>query len=124
MNRIELNLRAGAKYLTVRVDNGEAGPVLTLHKYTLTGGASKLIPFLAGKKGSGWDYYVAYTGRCESTLNDDPIPSLQITGEYREPTIAERWQKWREDYCPAGELAVAEFEKLVEAVRKLEGSKS
>lgn len=116
MNRIELNLQAGRKYLTVRVDNGEAGPVITPRDNCWMGSNSqvqKFVPFEC-------DYYwIGRDGWCVPCDASRGLPELQITGEYREPTIAERLEKWRAK--DRAERTQGEFAEIVEAVRKLEG---
>lgn len=114
MNQNELNLRAGGKYLTVKLD-GTAGPVVALRASGYTGPTRRLVPFEC-------DYYwVGPTGWCVPGDVRPDLPELQITGEYREPTIAERLEAWRNK--SREERTPGEFAGIVADVRKLEGGK-
>jgi hypothetical protein len=119
MNRSDLNLQAGRKYLTQRLDNGEAGPTINLRDCVFTVPPVRaMLPFCAQVNGDESSvHYVTRDGAIFRTDHDSPC--LQITGEYREPTIAERLEKWRAK--DRAERTQGEFAEIVAAVRKLEG---
>lgn len=116
MNRNELNLRAGCKYLTVKLD-GTAGPVFTLEPVGWSNSnkiLNAVIPFNA--QGSSQNLVVTPHGEVYEHGSGELL--FQITGEYREPTIAERLEEWFRDHDTR-----ERFERIVADVRKLEGGK-
>lgn len=119
LNRIDLNLQAGRKYLTVRCDNWEAGPTVELVNGAFTlEPVSAMFPFQADFDGDDCKpHYVTRDGAIFHHRKSEP--DYQITAEYR--AIAERMEKWRAK--DRAERTQGEFQEIVEAVRKLEAGK-
>lgn len=116
-------LKAGCKYLTTKPD-GTAGPVVRITNNAddylpqtnpeLLG----LIPFVADDlSNANQSYWVGRDGNLVRFFGKSE--SLQITGEYREPTIAERL----EEIAKHGDVSsgvAALLTVIVADVRKLE----